>query len=149
MSKLADNLQRDENIIMEGKIHWVVLVAPACASCVLIGIPSLISRLISMFTTELSLSNKRIVGKYGLINTQQMDSPLNKINSISISSGLFGKMFGYGNIVINTTATTYVFKNISQPEAFKHNVLDQMDKFEQARIQQQAQALAGAINNNK
>lgn len=95
-----------------------------------------------MFTTELSLSNKRLVGKYGLINTKQMDSPLNKINTISVESGLGGKIFGYATVTVNTASTIYIFKCIANAENFKQNVLEEMEKFDESRIQEQAKAIA-------
>lgn len=146
MSKLSSNLQKNEQVILEGKVHWATLIVPAILTFFGgIGLIWLIPRLIRMFTTELSLSNKRLVGKYGLINTKQMDSPLNKINSISVESGLFGKIFGYATITVNTASTYYVFRDIVQAENFKHNVLEEMDRFDEARIKEQASAIAGAI----
>ena len=145
MSKLSENLQRNEEVVLEAKVHWACLIIPIITSCLIIGIPSLISRLIAMFTTELSLSNKRLVGKYGLINTKQMDSPLNKINTISVESGLGGKIFGYATVTVNTASTIYIFKCIANAENFKHNVLEEMERFDESRIQEQAKAIANAI----
>lgn len=146
MSKLSDNLQRNERLLLEGKVHWATLIIPGIFILFYgIGLIWFIPRLINMLTTELSLSNKRLVGKYGLIHTRQMDSPLNKINSISLESGLFGKIFGYATITVNTASTVYIFKNISQGENFKYNVLEAIDRFDETRIKEQAAAIAGAI----
>ena len=146
MSKLSTNLQKNEQVVLEGKVHWAPLIVPGIFILFYgIGLIWFIPRLIGMLTTELSLSNKRLVGKYGLINTKQMDSPLNKINSISVESGLFGKIFGYATVTVNTASTVYVFKNIAQAENFKHNVLEEMDRFDEARVKEQAAAIAGAL----
>lgn len=145
MSKLSGNLQKNEEVVLEAKVHWACLIGPIIASLFIIGIPVLISRIITMVTTELSLSNKRLVGKYGLINTKQMDSPLNKINTVSVESGLFGKLFGYATITVNTASTIYEFRHIAGGENFKHNVLEEMERFDEARIQEQAKAIANAI----
>lgn len=151
MSKLSNNLQRNETVIMEGKVHWATLIAPVILTFITCGfmIIWLIPRLIHMLTTELSLSNKRLVGKYGLINTKQMDSPLNKINSVTVESGLIGKIFGYATITVNTASTVYIFKNIANGDAFRYSILEEMEKYEEARIKDQASAIAGAINSNK
>lgn len=150
MSNLSSNLQRNEVLIMEGKVHWASLIIPILTTIFLfIGIFWLIPAVIRMFTTELSLSNKRLVGKYGLINTKQMDSPLNKINSVSVESGLFGKIFGYSTITVNTASTIYVFKNILNGESFKYAILEEMEKYDEARIKEQANAIASAMTLNK
>lgn len=146
MSKLSSNLQKNEQLVLEGKVHWATLIVPGLLILFYgLGLIWFIPRLIAMYTTELSLSNKRLVGKAGLINTKQMDSPLNKINSISVESGLFGKIFGYATITVNTASTIYVFANIIQAEAFKHAVLEEMERFDEARIQGQAKAIANAM----
>lgn len=145
MSKLSQNLQRNEEVVLEAKVHWACLIIPIVFSFIIIGIPYLISRLIAMKTTELSLSNKRLVGKYGLINTKQMDSPLNKINSVSVESGLFGKIFGYATITVNTASTIYNFRFIANAENVKHEIMEEMERFDEARIQEQARAIANAI----
>ncbi|MBO4399795.1 MAG: PH domain-containing protein [Lachnospiraceae bacterium] len=145
MSKLSQNLQKNEEVVLEAKVHWACLIIPIVFSFIIIGIPYLISRLIAMKTTELSLSNKRLVGKYGLINTKQMDSPLNKINSVSVESGLFGKIFGYATITVNTASTIYNFRFIANAENVKHEIMEEMERFDEARIQEQARAIANAI----
>lgn len=146
MSKLSSNLQKNENVVLEAKVHWATLILPGLLIlCYGIGLIWFIPRLISFLTTELSLSNKRLVGKYGLIRTKQMDSPLNKINSISVESGLFGKLFGYATVTVNTASTVYVFKSISKAVNFKKCVLEEMDRFDETRIKEQAAAIAGAL----
>ena len=74
-----------------------------------------------------------------------MDSPLNKINSVSVENGLFGKIFGYGTLTVNTASTVYTFKNIKQVENFKHVLMEEMERYDEARVREQAEAIAGAI----
>lgn len=146
MSILSDNLKKDETMVGEAKVHWAILIIPALLTFVyFIGLIWLIPRIIRMLTTELSLSNKRLVGKYGLINTKAMDSPLNKINSVSVESGLFGKIFGYGTVTVNTASTTYVFKFVKGAANFKNMISNEMDNYEEFRIHQQAKSMAAAM----
>ena len=91
MSVLSENLKKDERVILEGTVHWASLIVPGLLIFLYgLGLIWFIPGLIRMLSTEVSLSNKRLVGKYGLINTKAMDSPLNKINSVSVDSGLVG-----------------------------------------------------------
>ena len=60
-------------------------------------------------TGVLIITNKRVNGKTGLINTNELDSPLNKINGVQVRQGLFGKIYiilwylfvYYTNLTIN------------------------------------------------
>ena len=95
--------------------------------------------------TELGLTNKKIMGKYGVINTKVMDSPINKINSISVEQGLGGKIFGYAKIVISTSSGGYNFNYIKNADSFRCAVMEQIDLFDEERVRKQAEQLAGAI----
>ena len=147
MSVLSDNLKKNENVIFEAKVHWATLIVPSILTLVTygIGLIWLIPTIIRLFTTEISLSNKRLVGKVGLINTKSMDSPLNKINSVSVESKLLGKIFGYGTVIVNTASTTYYFKNILGANDFKNRIFTEMDNYEESKITEQAQAMAKAM----
>jgi len=101
--------------------------------------------LIRFLTSELGFTNKRLIGKLGLINTKTLESPLNKINNVSVRSGLLGKILGYGNIDITTSSGSYVYKGIAKPEQFKANLMKQIDQFDDDRIKQQATEMANAI----
>lgn len=102
---------------------------------------------IRFLTTELALTNKKVIGKVGLIRTHSVASALNKIQNISISSGLFGKIFSYGTIKIETAGAKPVyFYGIKKPESFKKAVFAQMDIFDQERIREQAVQMASAMS---
>ncbi len=102
---------------------------------------------ISFLTSELAITNKRIVGKVGLIRTHSITSPLNKIQNVTVASGLFGKIFGYGGLKIETAGSSpVVFYGIKKPEEFKKAIFAQMESYEQDRLQEQATQMATAMS---
>lgn len=108
--------------------------------------------LINHYTTELAYTDKRLVGKVGVIGTTSMDAPLNKIQSVNVSSGLFGKIFNYGNVrIVTAGADKYRFKYIKDCDVFKSSVMAQIELYEQEQIaanaQAQAQQMAAMMNN--
>lgn len=138
-----------EEIVKEGKISIATLIVRiivdivACA--ILIGFIWLIKDLIKFFTTKLIITNKRVNGKTGLINTNELDSPLNKINGIQVKQGLFGKIFNYGTISITTASTVFNFDYIDKPNEFKNILNNQIEKYDDDRIEKQAKKMAEAI----
>ena len=64
----------------------------------IVGLIWFIIRFYGYKTNDLILTNKRVFGKCGLISTTQMQSSLNKIDSVSFSNGLIGKIIGYGTV---------------------------------------------------
>ncbi len=149
MSAYTENsLGKDESVVLEGKIHWSCLIPHIFLMFIFIGFFTIFRPLIMLFTTKLAFTNKRIIGKIGFVNTKSMDSPLNKINDVSISSGLFGKIFKYGNIKINTSSGTYFFKGIKKPQQFKTRLMAQIDQYDEDRIKKQAIEMASAIKDS-
>ena len=108
-----------------------------------------ITKTIALSTTELAVTNKKLVGKLGLINTKSMDAPLNKVQNISVSSGLGGKIFGYGNIKISTASGNFSFKGVEMVDSFKAIIMEQIDTYEKLETQKHAQELAMAMMMNQ
>ena len=86
-----------------------------------------------MFTTELYFTNRLIYGKVGFINTKDLSSPLDKIDHVSVESGLFGKLLGYGTIVVHSTSGKYAFQLISHPEHFRDVLLDTIERYKASK----------------
>lgn len=55
MSDLSKNLQKNEEMVLDAKMHWIALFVHP----------------IRYLTTELSLSTKRVVGKFGFVKIIQ------------------------------------------------------------------------------
>jgi len=96
------------------------------------SIPWLIDVIIKNLTTELGFTNKKVLGKTGLINTNVMDAPLNKINTVLVKSGLWGKIFNYGSVLVTTSSGKYVFKYLSKPNDFRKMLMNQIDNYTSA-----------------
>jgi len=161
------NLSRDEEIITRGSLSWFFLVPRAALALfflfsgflglvrekdlrsssllILIAILIMAPGLIKMKTTELVLTSRRLYGHYGLINTKTLDTPLNKINTVSVSSGLWGKLFGYGTIHTTSSSGEYRFTGLQSPNVFRDAVMDQIDRFERERSKQQAMDFADVL----
>lgn len=161
---IQQNIGKNEELILMVKPHWIALLPPitllVIALIVTIQHPialilffvfliALISTTINLLTTVLAFSNKKVMCKTGLINTQKMDSPLDKVNNVTVASGLFGKIFGYGNIVITTAAETHTYKGIKTPEKFRTALAEQIQLFEEDKATKQAIEMAKAMNATK
>ena len=123
------------------------LILDFFACCILIGLFWFPRDLIRYLTTKLEITNKRVRGKTGLINTNELDSPLNKINGIQVIQGMFGKMFNYGTIKITTASSVFEFNYIEHPNDFKTILNNQIEAYDDERIEKQAKKLASAIKN--
>lgn len=139
-----------EETIKKANLSVVALVSKLIidfiACVIFIGFVLFIKDLINYFTTKLEITNRRIKGKVGLINTNELDSPLNKINSVQIKQGLCGKIFNYGTIIITTASSVFKFDYVNKPDEFKMILNNQIEAYEENKMNMQAKKIADAMN---
>ena len=79
--------------------------------------------------TEMAVTNRRVVIKTGLAGRKTIEMLLNKVESIEVSETTFGRMLGYGTIVIiGTGGTSEPFHNVAHPLEFRNQVQQQIEK---------------------
>ncbi|HCQ8110909.1 TPA: PH domain-containing protein [Klebsiella pneumoniae] len=111
----------------EGEAHpnsvgWVFLF---------LGLFMLLNVVVKVATTELALTNKRIIAKFGFIRRSTIELRLEKVESISINQGLLGRLLGYGTVVVKGTGGTGTpIPSIKKPLDFRrivNNFLEEKD----------------------
>ena len=147
---VESNLGKNEMIVKKAKLSPWGLVGTwimAILFCWLLLIPvfKAIAATIRFIKTELAITNKKIVGKYGVFNTKAMDAPLNKVQNISVEQKIWGKIFNFGTVQINTAAGLYKFERIAHADEFKRIALGQIEQYEEDRVKQQAAEMATAM----
>ena len=79
--------------------------------------------------TEMGVTNRRVVVKMGLAYRRTIEMLLSKVESIEVSEPPFGRMLGYGTIlVIGTGGTPEPFERIAHPLEFRSQVQQQIEK---------------------
>jgi uncharacterized membrane protein YdbT with pleckstrin-like domain len=84
--------------------------------------------LLRRLTTELAVTNKRLIAKAGLISRNTVELNLSKVESVRVSQSILGRILGYGSIVVGGTGSTHApVRFISHPMAFKQAVTTATD----------------------
>lgn len=123
----------NEKLVYEAKIHWIIFVFPIIVmffgiicfkethSVILaIGILWFIGAIIRRWATELAITEKSVIGKWGLIRRDTIELRINKVESIRLNQGIIGRMLGYGTvIVVGTGSSSAPIRYIKQPVRFK------------------------------
>lgn len=113
----------------------------------IVGLIWFIIRFYGYKTNDLILTNKRVFGKCGLISTTQMQSSLNKIDSVSFSNGLIGKIIGYGTVQITTQSSVFKFRYICEGQTLYSDIFNQIEIYVKEKVEENAKAIARAIKN--
>lgn len=148
---IEQNLGRNEAVVKNAEMNPLFLLAAWLGGILffwMLLIPTVKAAIKTavFFNTELAFTNKRIVGKIGVVNTKSLDAPLNKVQNVSVSSDLFGKIFNYSTVCITTAGGNLNFAGIKNGDAFKGMLMEQIDKFEEDRVREQAQQMASAVS---
>ena len=144
MAYIENNLIGEEKIIAKGNIPMVIFFNSAIIF--LIGlflsmqhIAWLILVLISGFflidtaiwaaTREIAITSKRIIYKWGLIQTHTTEVNLENIVSVNVKQGVIGKLFNYGSLKVKGTGNTSLStSDIKNPLAFRKNILSYIEE---------------------
>jgi len=59
------------------------------------------------FTTEIVVTNRRIILKRGLIRRHTVEMNMTKVESVDVDQTLLGRLFNYGNITIRGTGSSF------------------------------------------
>ena len=147
---VENNLERNENIVKKAELNFLSLLGAWIKGILffwVLFIPTIkaIVATLKFFNIELALTNKRIIGKTGVLSTDALNAPLDKIQNVGVNQTLFGRMFNYGTVTINTAAGNYTFHMIKNVNAFKGQIMSQIEIYQEEKIQLQAEKMASAM----
>jgi len=112
--------------IENGSLHIMEGGGVALVVC---GIVAILMGMVRRNATEMAVTNRRVVIKTGLTSRKTIEMLLNKVESIEVSETAFGRMLGYGTIVvIGTGGTPEPFQRVAHPLEFRSQVQQQIEK---------------------
>jgi uncharacterized membrane protein YdbT with pleckstrin-like domain len=83
---------------------------------------------IKYFTTELAITNKRVIAKFGLISRATIEINLQKVESIQGNQGILGRIFNFGSIVVSGAGNPQApIPGISNPLQFRRAFIDTLE----------------------
>lgn len=157
MSYIKNNLNTNEEIIYEGELHWIVFIAPIITSILMLSficyvlsfvmsnnfifgayiglfIISILYGFIDKFTTEIIITNKRVMKKVGLFERNVQELNIAKIETIDLYQSIFGRIFNYGTLTfIGTGSSSFNILGIINPNEFKNQLNDVIQNKNEAK----------------
>ena len=74
-------------------------------------------------TTELAITNKKVIAKWGFISRKTLEQRLEKVDSIQVDQSMTGRFFDYGTIIVHGSgSSTTPIKAIANPLEFRRQV---------------------------
>lgn len=138
MSKyIKTTLTNSEKIEYIFPLHWSVwirvvfifLIGLITLPLLGLGIIFIIMGIIAIFGTkgiEYGITNRKLISKKGLIFRESAELKLNKVESVYIRQGIFGRMFGCGSVYAKGTGSSVVLFNFVADPLFVKNRIDEI-----------------------
>ena len=132
-------LTKGEQVVHQGKVSIWSLVPLIPLGLVFLmfwglGLLFWIAAAIKYFTTELAITNKRVIAKFGLISRSTIEINLQKIESIQVNQSIIGRIFNFGSIVVSGAGNPQApIPGISSPLQFRRSFVDTQESNGQAQ----------------
>ncbi len=145
-------LQPGETIVYFTKLHWLIYVNTVLLlfACIILAgaaiatsdnqsitlalqIAAVIFALFALSaglrafirraTTELAVTDHRVIYKSGLLSRHTIEMNRDKVESVDVDQSLLGRIFGYGTVVVRGTGGSLEpMRNIGDPLTFRSHI---------------------------
>ena len=151
MKYVEQVLQPGEKIIYATSLHWlvylraIILVIIAVATLLasravpepglalalqalaaLFGLWALLSGLnavIRRSTTELAVTDRRVIFKTGVFQRNSMEMNLSKVETVGVNQSILGRILGYGTVIVRGTGGSFEpIRFIGDPLSFRSHI---------------------------
>jgi len=145
-------LQPGENIVYSTKLHWrvyihaillliagIILAVAAIATSdnqnlslalriaagifALLALSAALRAFIRRATTELAVTDHRVIYKSGLLSRHTIEMNRDKVESVDVDQSLLGRILGYGTVIVRGTGGSLEpIRNIGDPLRFRTHI---------------------------
>ncbi len=132
-SYVGRTLMTGEQITYEAKLSiWPFLPAIIIGLLLLplfgLGLLIWLAVYLRYSSTELAITNKRVIAKFGFIRRQTVELNLKRIEGVQVDQGIIARIFDFGSLIISGTGSTHEpIPGISKPLAFRKAFAEALD----------------------
>jgi uncharacterized membrane protein YdbT with pleckstrin-like domain len=144
-------LRDSETLAFFCRLHWIVFLRPAgtvllalvlwlvslglsdaprealeviALLCLLLAVLHLLTAWIRWFSTEVAVTDRRVIYKRGLISRRTIEMNVSKIETVDVEQGPLARLLGYGDVIIRGTGGTFEpLRTVASPLALRNAIL--------------------------
>ena len=162
-------LQKGEKVLLVTYSSWTSLAVPALFALLftaggifiavhfgteygwlgpVLGIGYWLIRYYSWRVNIWVVTNFRVIDEVGLLSHYAKESPLDKINNISYDQTLWGRLFNFGHVEIQTAAEVGAtdYYNVNHPRRLKDTITAAQAEYKSWQFGSQAAQMAAAMD---
>jgi len=102
---------------------WRIAGEALAAICAVLALGSAIPALIRRISTELAVTDRRVIYKSGVLARHTIEMNRSKVESVDVDQSVLGRLFGFGTIVLRGTGGSLEpIRMISDPLTFRSHI---------------------------
>ena len=110
-------------------------VTKASVIIILVGAYDLLRAYIKQISTELVITNRRVIAKYGFIATTTFELMMNKVEGANIDQTVAGRILGYGTILVKGTGGGISpIDHVAEPYRFHAALMQILDRIQKRNL---------------
>jgi uncharacterized membrane protein YdbT with pleckstrin-like domain len=130
-SYVEKSLVHNEQIVYRGALslwpHFLMILLGIVLIPVIIGLFILINIWVKLSSTELAVTNRRVIAKFGVLRRRTFELNVDRVEAIQVDQGIWGRLLGYGTLRIAGAGNFDPVPNVRAPLAFKNAVLESQE----------------------
>ena len=133
MSYIDESLIEGETIVHRARLTWWaqsgLIIIGIVLLVAVVGLFFLIAAWVRMKSTEIAITNKRIIAKFGFISRRTVEINLDKVEALRVEQGVWGRFLNYGTILISGVGSTIdPIRSIADPLVFRRKFMEATDR---------------------
>ena len=133
MSYIDESLIEGEKILHRARVSWWsqfgLVVLGIVTLVIVVGIGFLVAAWIRVRSTEIAITNRRVIAKFGFVKRHTVEINLEKVEALRVEQGFLGRMLNFGTIFISGAGTSVApIKDIADPLVFRRKFMEATNK---------------------
>ena len=129
MSYIDESLIEGERLLHRARLSWWsqtgLLILGLLLLIIVVGLIFLVWAWVNMRSTEIAITNRRIIAKFGFIRRSTVEINLEKVEALRVEQSFMGRMLNYGTIFISGAGTSVApMKDIADPLVFRRKFME-------------------------
>ncbi len=129
MSYIDESLIEGESILHRARVSWWsqfgLLLLGVILLIVVVGLFFFIAAWVRVRSTEIAITNRRVIAKFGFIKRHTVEINLDKVEALRVEQGFWGRVLNFGTIFISGAGTSVApIRDIADPLVFRRKFME-------------------------
>jgi uncharacterized membrane protein YdbT with pleckstrin-like domain len=129
MSYIDQSLIPGETLIHRARVSWwsqfPVVLLGILTLVVVVGLAFLVMAWVRVRSTELAITNRRVIAKFGFVQRHTVEINLEKVEALRVDQGFWGRMLNFGTIhITGSGGSVEPIPQIADPLVFRRKFME-------------------------